>query len=636
MKRALRRARAAVWGLLGVTELLLGCGSQDKPRGELMVVVASDMSIPENLNQVEIEVLDDSGKKQLFTYPILPSLLGQPMPGTLAIVPPDAGGQHVRVRMIAELDPGDGSAPVPRVVREAAVNVPTDRIAMLPMPLHWLCDGHVKKDEKTGTYSSGCDDGETCVAGKCKTATFAPAQLLDFEPARVFGGGDSNGAGGRCIDIAKCFAGGAVLTPDAECSVPVPSGVRLDALNVALVSTAGDGICLEGGEPCLVPLDRDEDEGWKTDGSSIQLPSTVCDQIESGKIGGVSVSSECPTKTAAVPLCGPWTLVTTPSSLSDLDGAGGGGASVETGGTDGVGGSSNQGASGGASSGGQSGRAGGGNATAGAGPGEGGSGSSGGSSTGGKGVGGAAPGTAGIGTAGASTGGDATACDGECVPATASGKVPLIDDFEDGDTALAGLSTTLCGVGSNDQRSGYWYTYNDGSSDQQTPAPGTIPTPITTNCRSGTRCMETKSSVGYAKYAALGISFNNRPGAKYDCAYNASAYQGVRFWVRGSGTLRFQWRTVNLHGAMTTSQGTCVSGSDVEQPSSQCYDFYGQTILLTEAWKLVQVPFSTMTQEDWGGTQISAPLDLTQALGLNFYVENGLPFDVVIDDVSFY
>jgi hypothetical protein len=189
-------------------------------------------------------------------------------------------------------------------------------------------------------------------------------------------------------------------------------------------------------------------------------------------------------------------------------------------------------------------------------------------------------------------------------------------------------------------RSGFWYTYNDGTSSTQVPAPdstGANPAlPINVGCHGGTHCMETSSTQGYSSFAALGVSFNNRRGAFYDCAYDASAYQGISFWIKGSGSVRVQLRTVELTVASATTTGSCVSQSPSTLPNSQCFDDYGSTITLTQAWTQVQVPFSSLAQEDWAGTQIVAPFDRAKVQGMNFLVENGLPFDVVVDDVAFY
>jgi len=320
-----RRSLLAATGLLG---LLSACTPNAKPRGQLMIVVATDMSIPKNMDQVVVEVLDDSGHKQTFNYPVRPSSLGKPMPGTLAIVPPNSGGQTVRVRLIAEQDMSP-APPTVRVVREAVVKVPTDRTAMLPMPLHWLCDGHFM-ESTDGSYQSDCGTDQTCVAGACVDAIIAPEQLRTYSAALVFGGGDEQGTGGRCIDVPMCFGSSELATLDTDCTFALPNGVDPQAFNVALQLTAGsDGQCTTGSNAhCFLTLDQDLAEGWQLNPSGrVQLPSAVCDTIAAGKALGVATTTACPTKDSSVPICGPWTNVATASTVPRGDTSGAGGSS---------------------------------------------------------------------------------------------------------------------------------------------------------------------------------------------------------------------------------------------------------------------------------------------------------------------
>jgi hypothetical protein len=309
------RNHGSVLGFL-LVGVLAGCAPAAKPRGQLMIAVATDMSIPKNMDQVVVEVLDEQGNKQTFDYPVKPTDLGKPMPGTLAIVPPNAGGQTVRVRLIAELDMSP-APPTVRVVREAVVKVPTDRTALLPMPLHWLCDGHYKENDD-GTYQSDCaDDTQTCVAGQCVDAVIATETLKDYEPQLVFGGGDDQGNGGHCIDIPTCFGASAAAVPDGDCTLPLADSVDMSSFNVALELAAGsDGECtMAAVSRCFLPLDSDPVEGWWIDGGRVHLPPAACDVIAHGKALGVATTGMCPTKDPSVPICGRWTNVST-SSLS--------------------------------------------------------------------------------------------------------------------------------------------------------------------------------------------------------------------------------------------------------------------------------------------------------------------------------
>jgi hypothetical protein len=685
--------------LAGLLAVGASCSSQDKPRGQLMIAIASDMAIPKDLDQVVVEVLDDSGNLQRLTYPIKPAELGKPMPGTLAVLPTNAGGQHVRVRLIAELDT---EPPTARVVREAEVTIPTDRIAVLPMPLHWLCDGKTKATDD-GSFQSDCPDKQTCVAGDCKPDVFDVRTLADFDETKVFGGGDADGKGGHCIDVPACFASAAVLTPDASCSVPTPPGVSTNAINVALVTASGDGECSADDSRCFVPLDHDPVEGWDFNQNSITLPSIVCDRIAEHKLSGVAVSTACTTKDSSVPICGPWTTVDMPSPAPTPVGGGGssggisfGGASSQAGDSSSGADSNSNGGSGNTSTGGagigEAGEAGtatskggsGSTSVAGSGslagrnglggtPGLGGSTNTAGSASAGRSGGGAAAAGAG-GTSSAGAAGTASAtcpgtqpvansactgalqcvyassdcacvgaawnctapCTGQCLNASGTIAQPKIDDFEDGNGDIYGTSAAFCVSGSQGQRSGFWYTFNDGSNDTQIPAPNAITgvLPQSGACHGGSWCMDTVATTGYTSYAGLGLDLNDIRGSSKSCAYNAGAYTGVSFWIRGAGVVRLQVPTTATMLASASAVGTCVQGTS--GAGSQCDDYYGYDLTLTGDWQEFTLPFTQLAQADWSGTQVVAPFDATQLLGLQFVVNSGLPFAFSIDDLSFY
>jgi hypothetical protein len=332
---------------------LVACAPADKPRGQLMIGVATDMSIPKKMDQVHVEVLAIGGVEQSFDFALMPTALGEPMPGTLAIVPPNAGGQTVRVRLIAEQNMSP-EPPVVRVVREAVVKVPTDRTALLPMPLHWLCDGVYRdSDDGSGSYQSDCDEGQTCVAGVCADANIKTESLPDYAPGLVFGGGDDQGNGGRCMDVAECFGDSKPVVLDSHCTFAVPKGADATMFNVAVeLATGGDGVCTDGAAPrCFLPLDSDPVEGWQIVGSRVELPPAVCTLIGKKKALQVTTTAACPTKDPSVPTCGPWTNVKTSSTAPDGESSGTGGSSSSSAGAASVGVGAGTGTGTGASSG---------------------------------------------------------------------------------------------------------------------------------------------------------------------------------------------------------------------------------------------------------------------------------------------
>src|SRR4029079_9853901 len=87
--------------------------------------------------------------------------------------------------------------------------------------------------------------------------------LPDYKAALVFGGGNGPGGTGKCFDTTFCFSGGSTVPVDkSNCSIDAPvSGA--DKLNIALVLPFGQGKGICGKDACLIPLEKDDAEGWK-------------------------------------------------------------------------------------------------------------------------------------------------------------------------------------------------------------------------------------------------------------------------------------------------------------------------------------------------------------------------------------
>jgi hypothetical protein len=201
-----------------------------------------------------------------------------------------------------------------RVLREATVTVPTDRVAMLRMPLNWLCYDDVADvlsdatDLPTGEITkTKCGPDQTCAAGACVDATVPdPTTLPDFAPDQVFGGGAGDGGGGTCFDTLACFASPTLATVDpTTCTIAKPIGGA--GVNVAMQVATGAGACEPAGMPCFIALESESPEGWQTeadDASRIQLPQEVCARLANSKLAGVVTSTACPPKQVENPPCG--------------------------------------------------------------------------------------------------------------------------------------------------------------------------------------------------------------------------------------------------------------------------------------------------------------------------------------------
>lgn len=324
MSQVFRSWRLMQW--LAVSLLLCACKADDVPaRGQLMVVLQTDMSLPKDVTQVKIVVKVGDKPYHDKNYIIAP---GEnwvaKLPATLAVVASVDNPTPVVDVQVVGLRQREA-----RVFAHAITTIPERRIATLYVPIQWLCEGSAI-DLGSAGYASTCEpkDGEprACRAGTCEEVEVAERDLDDYEEDNVFGGADLDSEAGLCFDTVRCFDAGFAVTPDEDCvvEVEVPDGY---ALNLGLLNPDnGDGICTEDEDRCYVPLDRNSMFGWtyargsNRDSKPVraQLPEAVCEKLDEDAIEAVQATLACDTKTLQYPTCGPWSSVDKAFSPGDV------------------------------------------------------------------------------------------------------------------------------------------------------------------------------------------------------------------------------------------------------------------------------------------------------------------------------
>ncbi len=293
-----RFALCALLTLLGVGSC---SGNKADKKGELIVSFQTDMSVPDDVDEIRVQVLLQGVVRHDVSYQVGPAPEKNPLPATLAVVAGSDPSIPVTIRVVA-LRNG-----APYVLRQAITTVPTDRIALLHMPLAWLCYDNDVQQVGLDSFSDKCAD-ETCIAGDCQDPKIDSKTLPTYSAESVFGGAAGPGKPGQCVDVLGCFDQGfeSVVTTN-PCRVPLPAGADLQKLNVGLVLPKGShGIC--GPQACIVPLENDPLLGWEVSGNEIALPQNVCDKI-GVDIDAVAVTTACVTKTPGIPICAPWSSV---------------------------------------------------------------------------------------------------------------------------------------------------------------------------------------------------------------------------------------------------------------------------------------------------------------------------------------
>ena len=194
-----------------------------------------------------------------------------------------------------------------------------------------------------------------------------------------------------------------------------------------------------------------------------------------------------------------------------------------------------------------------------------------------------------------------------CEPSEASGTSPLIDDFEDGNSQSR----------VSDGRDGDWHIVRDNSEAGQL-SMSDPPVPESGGVGESTKAMHLSGS-NFTEWGA-GLALELR---REQLPYDASNQLGLQFWARGAGPLHLIFVQQNLatgHACATCGQG-----------QSDCGQFYGTQVNLSDQWTKYTVPWSLLTQATVGTTAFSPD----QLMLIKFEAPPAESFEFWLDDVSF-
>jgi hypothetical protein len=189
-----------------------------------------------------------------------------------------------------------------------------------------------------------------------------------------------------------------------------------------------------------------------------------------------------------------------------------------------------------------------------------------------------------------------------------------IDDFEDGNTALANMGG----------RDGYWYSEKDTKGSTINPDPFA---PSEGGADGSGMAMhifgETAkgSPADGAWGAGFGLKFISQDGSTYD----ASKYAGISFKARvdekGARRVRLKVGDVKTH-----PDG---------QICKTCYNHFGKDFTFTPKWKEYTLLFGEARQEEGWGDPRPSSITPGKLIALDFNIGPGQPYDLWIDDVTF-
>lgn len=198
----------------------------------------------------------------------------------------------------------------------------------------------------------------------------------------------------------------------------------------------------------------------------------------------------------------------------------------------------------------------------------------------------------------------------------------VIDDLEDQNASILPVSG----------RSGGWWTAGD-----ETPGATIVPAlgdpalpELIPGERCGSRFAMRVTGQGFNDWGAmLGLSLVYESAGM--APYDASSREGVTFWARIGDTSTNQVRFAVTDVNSEPAGGLC----DPEGGTNGCFDTFGVVMSsLDTSWKLYKIPFSGLTQRDFG-----RPAEAVEKTAIYFFSFNFEPnaiFDLWVDDISFY
>jgi len=261
--------------------------------------------------------------------------------------------------------------------------------------------------------------------------------------------------------------------------------------------------------------------------------------------------------------------------------------------------------------------------------------------TGGVGTGGAGTGGAGVGGVACGSNGqpytgpllgrcDPLSCtDRNCGTSVAKGGFLTLDDFERVVTPPAANQGTIPMTWpSQDGRNGDWHNYSD---------PLAVATAVLAPAGAGgspdsVQAMHFVGAKG-AYGAALGLTLGGAMASGTAGCYDASAYDGFSFWVKGNpaaGNTQVKFNVQTPVSEPVLTGGACMGG---------CYDHFSVMVTVSANWTRVKVPWADLKRQACSTTSPATPPNFQpqqQILSISFsQVDQTKGFDYWFDDVTF-
>jgi hypothetical protein len=144
--------------------------------------------------------------------------------------------------------------------------------------------------------------------------------------------------------------------------------------------------------------------------------------------------------------------------------------------------------------------------------------------------------------------------------------------------------------------------------------------------------------------ATLQVTFNWTSNGKPSQPYDASAWDGVSFWIRKGTGPTATAILASVQDIYTAAPPIPVDGGKVYpeycsvatgvSDAEKC-DPFGAAVLLTDEWRFVKLPFATLQQKGFGVPSPTGKVDASNLSGVQFGLAAG-NWDLWLDDIAFY
>ncbi len=177
---------------------------------------------------------------------------------------------------------------------------------------------------------------------------------------------------------------------------------------------------------------------------------------------------------------------------------------------------------------------------------------------------------------------------------------------------------------------GGWFDFDDGTAGGVlVPAAGSVSAMIISLIPgTSAHAAHITGNSGFTVYGA-GMGFSLSVLGTTPHPYDASAYQGFTFSARALGdaaTTIVRFNVPDKNTTLVSGGGVCDGGT--------CNAYYGMNLTLTNAWQTFTVTYADLERPSYALSD-GLPFDPSNLMGCQFQVDQGVAFDLWVDDIYF-